>query len=183
MPLPPCGMLLLQGNWGGPSQSPRFPLGSTALSLPCPGNPMRGSLHEGFQAGGCGVGRIRMGYRGVLHEFWGAEWCHLPLSLPGCLLFPDFRFNPLPGAHGSSSVLDTLKMGIEDSLWGKCGGSSLLLPPCNREQLQDIQAQPFPGKEIQGNCAGAVPSSAPECRPPRPCPALCGEEPQEPNGP
>lgn len=61
-------------------------------------------------------------------------------------------------------------MGIEDSLWGKCGGSSLLLPPCNREQLQDIQAQPFPGKEIQGNCAGAVPSSAPECRPPPPVP-------------
>lgn len=115
-----------------------------------------------------------MGYRGVLHEFWGAEWCHLPLSLPGCLLFPDFRFNPLPGAHGSSSVLDTLKMGIEDSLWGKCGGSSLLLPPCNREQLQDIQAQPFPGKEIQGNCAGAVPSSAPECRPPARAPRSAG---------
>lgn len=54
---------------GVPPQSPRFPSGSVALSLPCPASPMMGSLREGFQAGGCANVRVRMGYRGVLREF------------------------------------------------------------------------------------------------------------------
>lgn len=103
----------------------------------------------------------------------------MPLSFPGYWLFPDFRFNPLPGALGFfSSGLDTLKMGNEDrgeSVRDQCGGSPPLLPSCKWEQIQDIPAYPFLGKEIQGkSCLGSAKLRVLGAAPPPVPPALRG---------
>lgn len=164
------------GN-GDPSQSPGFLSGSAALSLPV--TPMMGSLHEGFLAGGCGVVQIRMGYRGVLHEFWGAGCYRVSLSFPRCSLFPDFRFNPLPGAVGSFSAgLDALKMGNEGSLGGKCMGSvwgTPSTPPLLQQGSEICRPTPSWGRRSKGN-QDITPGQCPApfwCRP-RPCPRSAG---------